>query len=254
MLTTIRGLSTRETLGALIQPLTWLLELVRGHKLAPQDLPLIGLAQAGHHYVNYVQRSSLEEVGEFAGVLASLLLAKSGALTPWLALTNPETREEKLPAGTEPDISHFDEVVATLAGRSAGGIESFSRLDFVAGAPRIARALPLPARMLTEAYEEQLAYARIRHQARVPAPIFPRIEVAIRSLRKSLQTLRAFKFSCVINDRSFDRGTTVTYFLAILALARQGAVTVRQTAPFDDIVVEWATVGSLEPAATPIAG
>src|SRR5579872_1360474 len=136
------------------------------------------------------------------------------------------------------DLNTFDQAVMDLSGRLSEGAECFSRQDYVGGADPVDVHKPIAAAQLRRAFDEQLQSAGMRRQARIPPPIFLRVEMAIRSLQDSLRRLRGFTFGTLLRDLSLDRRGTVVYFLAILDLARKGLIVVEQERPYDDIRLE----------------
>jgi chromatin segregation and condensation protein Rec8/ScpA/Scc1 (kleisin family) len=191
-----------------------------------------------HDYVNQSHLVDIEGVGEFAAIAASLALAKSQQLTPWLELVLPESDVEFDGADdVRPSICTFDEVVQTLARRLAGQLESVPRAAYVEALPKDIVAVPLASALLAQALDAQLTAESARGGSRVPPPIFLRIEMATRALRQSLRRLSEVSFMAEIRERRLDRRAAVVYFLALLDLARTGSIQIRQAHPFQDIVL-----------------
>ena len=227
----------RGVLDSLIHPLIALLDLVRNRKLTSDEVPLAPLAVVGHDYVKRASSLPVDEVGELASALSSLLLVKSRELTPWLERAELDDLSVRVKVRDAHAVDSLQSTLLDLDHRVRQGIEGFPRLDFVEGARRQELPVTLAAGHLRKAYAEQLQAATIRDRAKIPPPMFLRVEMAIKSLRHSLRRLRTFSFAILIREQGLDRRTTVVYFLAVLDLARKGLIEVRQDTPFQDLLL-----------------
>lgn len=233
--------SSRRTapndLRRLLSPLLNLLDLVRARRFEPRD---IVVAPFAHHFNRYVQLSpslDLNDLGEFAAAASQLLLLKSQELTPWKAASEDDIDLENASDRLGDSLSPFTSGIDALASRLTRSLESFARNDYVPPHPRQMEIIPLSADTLGRAMISQVAAMERRGLRHVPGPLFLRMEIAIRSLRRSLNRLRSISFTNLVRDTQLDRPTSVVYFLAILDLARRQEVDIRQDEPFADIEV-----------------
>ncbi|GEM_PF-3715605 len=223
--------------GRLLEPVRSLLDIVRGHKFPVHDVPVASFTAVARAYVNAEPRIDLDHVGEFAASTSYLMLVKSRGL-----LTEEEPDEEIEPAEMAVRAAYgsgpYHMTVEALQSRWAAGLETIPRGEHVAPANNI---LPLlPADLLRRTFERQVRDMRERGARRLPPPVFIRLEMATRSLQKSLGRVRQLSFFSLIREARLDRQAAVVYFLALLDLMRNRSVRLAQQRPFGDIVIETA--------------
>jgi chromatin segregation and condensation protein Rec8/ScpA/Scc1 (kleisin family) len=226
-------------LDGFIKPLISLLDLVRARKVEILDVPTAPISQSVARYVEWQSSNDLFDIGEFAVAASSLTLLKSRELTPWLFIDEVDLLEDPSfrPSPLEGNSETIAKAAAFLSEQLVNGRESFTRGDYVDPYPREIIGLPLSPAVLGHALDGQIAAAAARGAARVPLPVFMRIELATRALQRSLRQLREVSFLGMLRERRIDRRSAVVYFLAVLDMARQGVADVRQGLPFDDIVL-----------------
>ena len=234
-------MNPRDALDALLRPLVSLIELVRGHRYRPGDMPVGAIANTLHAYAASNPTIALADIGEFAATVSSLALLKSHELTPWLRQPEPSRDEAEMATDRiDGTLQAFEPATQELTRRFLAGSEVFAQADFVEPCARTIEIVPLKSDLLTEAIRRQLADLGSRGVTHVPRPIFLRVEMATRALQRSLRHLRSVSFRSIVANGGLDRRATVVYFLAVLELARKQTIHIRQTCPFDDLVlVPW---------------
>jgi len=216
-------------------PLETLLNLIEERKMAISDISLAEVADSYLAYVERLPELPLGETSQFILVASTLLLMKSRALLPTLALTEDE-----------------QESVAELERRLA-------RLQLVRKAARLLRkewgreplrpAHRAPVRPSVFSPAEA-SVARIAEAARALIAILPKpdmlvnaavapvlaLEDVIVNLKKRLSSAFRARFSEL--TRSKDKHEVIVYFLAMLELVRSGSASVTQERLFEDILIE----------------
>lgn len=224
-------------------PLGVLAELVEKEKLAISEVSLAAVADDYLGYVRGLGAIDPEELAEFLVIAAQLMLIKSHSLLPGLELS-PEEEEsiEELEARMR-QYQMCRERAKALADRERLGMRMASREPFWALAPVF---YPPPACAGGPAFSAR----SLEHAFRVALAAIPRIEKLaeekikrIISLEEKIAHIRAFAqgalargfFELVAGAK--EKVEVIVSFLALLELARQRAVDVRQEELFSDIVI-----------------
>lgn len=231
-------------------PLDLLLHLV---KEAEIDITRVSLTQVARQYVDYIQamqKLDMVVAGEFLVVASQLLLIKSRSLVP------PELRPEDDPEGAEEEGDCSVELIRKLLDykrfkdRSRALDRLYGERSRCASRPRLrleGETEQEPLRDM-ELWDLVLVYSRILKSTRldVAMQILYRdvpIEVWMESILAGLLGRQSVRFSELVGPER-DRSKTVGNFLAMLQLARQQKVRIRQDADYDDIVLEAVPVTS----------
>ncbi len=221
----------------LLAPLGILTDLLKTHVFQAEELPLAGFAQTFRHYVNFHGPPDVMDIADFAVITSQLALIKSRTLLP--ALPYEEEGEfVDAEVNHEASLGPYLPAVDDLYLRMIHGRETFTRADHIRPPTQTPTFIAIPAQRLSAAFTLQVQELLHRHAARVAPPTFLRVEVAARSLRRSLSRVAMVSLIRLIRRSRLGRREVVVYFLAMLEMARDGHIGVRQEEPFADIVLE----------------
>lgn len=213
-------------------PFDLLLELARAKKL---DLSTVSLKEMTEAFLQYLQTNSIHPrlLGDFLVVASTLLLLKVRHLLPPATTDEPEVQEltDRL------RIYHLYRQQATLIRQHWGRQPLVSRIP--------ARSVTSgPAPCLLSITSNDLAHALQAVLARLPQPPQPaRYTVATgRTLQECLRVLqsRLTQVNHLVFQEeiaSDNRHTAAVSFLAVLELARQRHVALRQTRQCGDLII-----------------
>ncbi len=216
-------------------PLDLLLHLIRVNELDITDLPVVQVARQYDEMLDLMQELNLEVAGEFLVMAATLVYIKSKLLLP--------ADRERIAEGLEEDprrnlvqalLEHqrFKEAAADLAEREEQAALVFTRLG-------AAGDLDEEGYLEVSLFDLLGAFKRILESADRRAALVRRREeiplaLRIEEIRTRLGQEGALEFEALLSEvTSLDM--MVVTFLAILELARQGALRVDQRRPFAPI-------------------
>jgi len=217
-------------------PLDLLLHLIRIHEIDIADIPIARITEEYFRVLTEMQELDLMMAGEFLVMAATLIYIKSKMLLP------PGEGEE-VPIDEDPRQPLVDMLLdyqrfKTAAGDLAG-FEERRRQIFTRGAalevPPGRGPLELNLFDLLAAFQEVLKRAAGRPDVEVtPRPF--RVRERMVELLDRLSRERPLRFLGLFPPDA-DRRTVIATFVALLELLRQGALRVRQAAPFGEILV-----------------
>jgi segregation and condensation protein A len=228
-------------------PLDLLLQLARSQKVDLTKLSILSLAQQYLDYIEAARRLRLEVAADYLVMAAWLAYLKSRLLLP-----EKETPDEEGPSGRElaaqlafrlKRLDAMREALARLMGRKRLGVEVFAR-----GMPegiRVVRSNVYQASM----FDLLKAYATQRQRTAVTEVKWGgRVVWSIKQARERLERLLGLEQDWAALDRFLEEylsaptlGKTVTAssFGAMLELAREGHVEIRQSKPFGPLHLRW---------------
>lgn len=217
-------------------PLDLLLYLIRSQKFDVMDIPMAALTEQYLAYVEAIRRSNLELAAAYLVMAATLMRIKSRMLLPVPA---PE-------AGEEPEDPRA-ELLARLRAyeetrRRARAIDGLARegRDFfrTAGLPleRLEPAKPAVAPIdVAEAWLDVAARARLSAHHRIARQTLSVREHMTRVLKRMAEE-GSLTWSGIIRGES-TRESIAVWYLALLELAKEALVTLRQAEPYSEIYV-----------------
>jgi segregation and condensation protein A len=226
-------------------PLEVLLELVEKRKLLVSDL---SLAQVADDFVAYLQslpEMPEAEVAQFVLVASTLLLIKSRALLPAMALT-PE--EEQSVHDLERRLEAYRRLRDASRRFARGWLRSpsFERRGRTPEAPVFAPPRELTAEGLMARAQAILAKAP-KLLPKMPQALVRKavsLEEAVSHLATRIKTALAGSFRELAGLKGASRHEAAVRFLALLELVRRGIVRTQQGDHFSDIKLEAADVGT----------
>lgn len=218
-------------------PLDLLLHLIRGNQIDIYDIPIARITDEYFQYLTLLHELDLEVAGEFLVMAATLVYIKSRTLLPVEPSVDGEAVEED-PRTPLVDMlleyERFRAAAETLAVREDGQRLFFFRstpLDI----PPDGGTLEVSLFDLLAAFRDVLK--RVDDQGAltlVPRPVTTAERMVAILDQVALQGSVAFQ---ALFPQTPDRSLVISTFLALLELLRQGAVRVRQRAPFTEIVI-----------------
>ncbi len=218
-------------------PLDLLLHLIRGNQIDIYDIPIARITDEYFQYLTLLHELDLEVAGEFLVMAATLVYIKSRTLLPVEPSVDGEAVEED-PRTPLVDMlleyERFRVAAETLAVREDG-----QRLFFFRSTPL---DIPLDGGTLEVSLFDLLAafrdvLKRVDDQGAltlVPRPVTTAERMVAILDHVALQGSVAFQ---ALFPQTPDRSLVISTFLALLELLRQGAVRVRQRAPFTEIMI-----------------
>ncbi len=218
-------------------PLEHLLELIEKRKLLINDVSLARVADEYIAYARTMEAHPVAETADFIQVASTLLLIKSKSLLPSLELTESEQGDIK-------DLEHrlklyqlFRDVAMGIS--SEFGVRVMYERSFVPqGTPLFLPDQYATVDALHEAIHgvlKNLPKKVFKPEARVQKVIS--LEEMIKRVEDRVLTQVKMRFS-ELTKNDPDHKTKIVSFLAVLELVKQGFVSVRQEARFDDIHIE----------------
>jgi segregation and condensation protein A len=218
-------------------PLEHLLELIQKRKLLINDVSLASVADEYIAYARAHEEHPVSETADFIHVASTLLLIKSKSLLPVFELTESEEGDIK-------DLEHrlklyqmFRELADDI--QSTYGTTVLYERSYVPTPEPLFITDPwTTTTALHTALHELISHLpknTLRPVATVRKVIS--LEEMITSLEERILRQVTMRFSDIRNT-SPDHKTTIVSFLAILELVKQGFVSVRQEARFEEIHIE----------------
>jgi segregation and condensation protein A len=226
-------------------PLETLLNLIEERKLSISEISLSEVTDAYLAYIEKLPELPLGETSQFILIASTLLLIKSRALLPTLALTDDERESvEEL----ERRLARYSLI------RKAAKLlrKEWGRAPLLI--ERRAPARP-PVFVPAEASVGSLHAVAMRLLSLLPKPealvraaVAPvlALEDVIASMRRRLAGALRARFSELTKERG--KHEVIVYFLAMLELVRSGSISVTQERLFSDMTLEG------EPEGTPRYG
>ncbi len=221
-------------------PLDLLLDLVEARKM---HINQVSLAQVADEYVTYLKDHPAIKMGEMANfilVASTLMLIKSLALLPNLAVS-PEEQ------GSIEDLERRLQALAEFRRLSVGVKGVFGQnISF----PRAERRLEPVFTPSEEIKPQSLLNALRAVLAALPKPekIPETIVKKVMSLEEMITNLAArvtsalkLKFSDFVKEHKGERVAVIVSFLGMLELVKQGVIEVRQDTNFAEIDMETKT-------------
>lgn len=227
----------RVAQGKFEGPLGLLLELIEKEKLVIAEISLARVADEYIGYVRSLPSFDPEELAEFLVVAAQLMLIKSRSLLPKLAFSEEEEatlddlkRRLGILKGMRDAARELQEIERT--GMRSAGREAYAGMPPVFYPPS-----RLHAGMLADVFAGLAAL--IPKAEKLGEDKLKRIvslEEKIIHIRSILQDVMERGFSEIVRGAK-EKMEVVVSFLALLELARQKFATLRQEAPFSDIMI-----------------
>jgi segregation and condensation protein A len=220
-------------------PLDLLLHLIKKNEVDVTDIPVATITEQYLAYLDLLRELSLDIAGEYLVMAATLTLLKSRLLLP-----SPETDDDE-DADPRADLvrqlleyQRYREAAAALVERPLLRRDVFIRAASADGLPPDLRAAH-PVRVTL--WELMEAFRAVLQRAR-PDPIH-RVEAEAVSLRdriagvlRTLGVARSATFDSLFGD-SPTRGFVIVTFLAVLELAKLGAIEVVQEESLGSILL-----------------
>jgi segregation and condensation protein A len=228
------------SIGGFEGPLDQLWEKAKTDQHLLETLSLTPITEQLIDYVKSMSVINLTAVGQALNSISHLMLLKSQWLLPQPEVATEGTAEVQHYHSHTPWLEErriFHAAAAYFSELVWDERESFARSNYVAS-HFVGTCDPLPVSALAAAMSEQIAHWTRSQAMRIAAPVFLRIEAAIRSLRRAVEHLSGLSFTHFVRSQRLHRREVVVHFLAVLELARDSNVRVHQNAPFTDIVVE----------------
>ena len=217
-------------------PLDLLLYLIRRHSLDILDIPMADLTRQYMDYVEMMRTSQLELAAEYLLMAALLIEIKSRMLLP-----RPKRDDENEPEDPRAELvrrlleyQQIRELVDWLARAAARRAEQFGR----GFAPEPTAP---PAELVIDLNDLLAAAERVI--ALIPEPVLHRVvprPLDVEGATAKIEALLAQREELAWRDVVGERAETVevlSVFIALLELARRGALRLRQPEPFSPIVI-----------------
>lgn len=215
-------------------PLDLLLQLVEKRNL---EITEISLAQITQDYLNHLSNESLVPVGELADFLviaSTLLLIKSKSLLPSLKLTEEEESEIL-------NLENKLELYRFFQERGKEILEILKRKNYLFSRPlKEGTSVFLPPKNLT-AKDLFLCYKKIIETVEPEIKLEERKIEKVVSLKERIKELisrltkgKTFSFDQLVEEKE-KRIELIVTFLAVLHLAKEGMVDVKQEKNFEKI-------------------
>ena len=218
-------------------PLELLLELIDKEKM---DISKVSLAKVADEYLKHVKaldKVNAENLAEFLVVAAQLMLIKSRSLLPDLVLDEEEEYSMEDLARRLEEYRHIKELVKELRimeskRRVIFTRESYQNMDPVFHPPQKMEASTL--RQIFETFVSSLP--KIEKLAEEQLKRIISLEEKINHIRQFLVSAVEKGFSEIIKGAK-EKVEVIVSFLAILELAKEKFVDLKQEKLFEDIIV-----------------
>lgn len=219
-------------------PLHFLLEEIEREKLSVSEFALAKITDSFLRYVKTLSAEKETEISEFLVVASRLLLIKSRTLLPEL----PLTEEEKLSVN---ELYDRLKLLGNIRERMEDLRDALKKGDVMRERESL-QGIPIVFYVPADLSPDGLADAFKQVLAAIPKPQKLKeeeikkvlsLEEAIQALQESLQT-RAEEFFSNIVKSSKDKTEIIVNFLALLELARQKIIHLKQEKAFGDIVIK----------------
>lgn len=215
-------------------PLEVLLDLIEEKKL---DITAISLAAVTSDFLKYVENlpQSNRILADFLNILAKLLLIKSRSVLPSLVISEEEDKDLNLLEWRLKELKRYRDAGKTLNKMLAQKNYAFSREAFTGIQPIFYPPRNLNVNEFASAFgkifETVFAGQKVWE---LPRPI--NLEEKISEVMDSVA--RAFKLSFKTLIQKRDREEIIVLFMAILHLARNAGIIIKQEGNFGEITLE----------------
>jgi segregation and condensation protein A len=238
-------------------PLDLLLHLIKKNEVDIADIPIATITDQYLAYLGMLEEMNLDIAGEFVVMAATLMYIKSRCLLP-----EPEGDDDEEEGDPRAQLvqqlreyQRFREVAVALGEREVLRREVYARprgdlLEDVDYDRTPAELHDVSLGMLLDAFREVLRRA-LKQPVHEVSPQGLTIHDCIGPILERLRTTGATSFISVFPPEATQHRVIVT-FLALLELIRLGAIRVRQTTNFGEIIITLAA-SSVE-AAEALAG
>ena len=218
-------------------PIEKLLELIEAKKLEVTELSLAEVTADFLNYLNSLPLVSPRVLADFVAVASRLLLIKSKALLPTLALSEEEERDIK-------DLEERIEFYKQFRGAQEIIRSLWDSRELSFGKQLFAHRVPVfyPSRNMTvKELHEDLAYLfKILKEEYVEESTLKvamiSIEEKIEELLSRMRLVASASFSDIAHKK--HKSEVVAIFLAILHLVRSQLIAIEQGEHFSDIIIK----------------
>ncbi len=215
-------------------PLDLLLSLIDDKKLNISELSLSEVTEQFLGHLNKIDDKKPEDLADFLVVATRLLFIKSNRLLPQFAL------EEEEGPSLEDQLRVYRAFVEASKKLNKLWLNP-NRSVFRSEPPRKVEDFVVPENFSNDNLRE--SFALLLKKIEPPQPL-PRTHIdknvsvkeTIERIRKILKSSKNTSFSSVLQD-SKNRTEVIIGFLALLELVKDGAVALRQTNNFKDILI-----------------
>lgn len=219
-------------------PLELLLELIEKEKLAISEISLAKVADEFIRHVKALQKIDPEELAEFLVVAAHLMLIKSRSLLPQLELSEEEEVSIKDLERRLKEYQRLKELAGELKRLEAKGMRIISREAYGGMEPVFYPPPKLSLEILREAFAAVLAsIPKIEKLAEEKLRRIISLEEKISHIRSLLAGALEKTFSDVVKNAK-EKMEVIVSFLAILELAKQKFLELKQEKAFEDIIIK----------------
>lgn len=219
-------------------PLEALAELIEKEQLAISEVSLARVADEYLAYVRRLESTDPEELADSLVIAAQLMLIKSRSLLPGMRLSSEEEEAIGELEARLDEYRRYRRRAGELAAREALGMRMVSREAYVGLPPIFYPPSSLSAQSLEDAF--RAALAAIPKMERLAEEKIRRIislEDKIVHIREFVRGAMERGFSELVAGAQ-EKVEVIVSFLAILELARQRFVDLRQENAFGDIVIK----------------
>ncbi|MBI3442408.1 MAG: segregation/condensation protein A [Candidatus Sungbacteria bacterium] len=219
-------------------PLELLLELIEKEKLSISEISLSRVAEEYIEHVRSLERIDPEQLAEFLVVASQLMLIKSRSLLPNLSFSEEEEESGEELERRLAEYRKFRERAALLKKLDEARKPIFIRDAYLAFAPVFFPPPQLVLGNLAGAFRTFLAaLPKVERLVQEKMKRIVSLEERMRQIRLLVHAAVERAFSEIIKG-SGDKIDIIVSFLAILELAKQKFVDVRQEGAFTDIIIK----------------
>lgn len=238
-------------------PLDLLLHLVKVNEMDIEDIEIAEITRQYLEYLSAMQSLDLEIAGEFLVMAATLLNIKSRSLLPRQEQADEGEEEEEIDEilSTQElvrrlvEYRKFKEISGHLSRLETDNAGIFYRASALTNVPGAEAELPRQdIGVLYEAFVNVLREVRAQPQHRVYREKFL-VEEKILEVREILRSEREVNFKKLF-QRCVTKEEVITFFLALLELAKGLEITLAQADPGGDLYVAAWDGDPAEPPAT----
>lgn len=221
-------------------PLELLLELIQSQKLSINE---ISLARVTDSFLGHLKdlrgRGGVDNeiLAEFLVIAAQLLLIKSRSLLPQFAVTPEEKASIVELEGRLREYQRIREAAEALGAMAKGGQKSFARPAYAGEEVLFRPPNAFAPEMFASAFERLLrAIPKIEKLVQEKIKKVISLEEKIKQLQSLLTEKVERAFSELVSGAK-EKVEVIVSFLAILELAKQKLVSVKQLSLFGDITI-----------------
>lgn len=233
----------RVTLPVFDGPLDLLLHLVKINEMDIHDIAIAEITRQYLEYMDAMAALNLDVAGDFLVMAATLLNIKSRALLPTPPADAPAVEDEIDAVLSTQDLirrlveyREFKERAVHLRAREEANAGVFYRAEAMAEIPGVEAQLPrLEIRLLFDAFVRVSKAVRTAPQHTIVRERFTQ-EEKMAEVRERLATERTLNISRLF-ERCVCKEEVISYFLALLELARLREITIAQAGLHEDILI-----------------